>query len=184
MITEVLLDMDGVLVDFIGGAGRMHGISDLYADRANYGKWNCNEFLGLTYPEFIAPMRTDFWANLDWMPDGRTILNILEDRFGEENICLLSDPSNCGMAMEGKMLWIKKHMPKYLKRYLMGPAKFFAGSHNRMLVDDRDLNIDEFQKRKLPTLQVPRRWNRLHFYEPVEYVSEFLDDMQKRLPVR
>lgn len=183
MINEVLLDMDGVLVNWVKAAGQLYGV-DLYADRANRGKWQCNEFVGLNYDEFSRPMDLKFWTNLEWMPDGRTILAILEDQFGKENICLLSDPRGCVNAMEGKLRWIKQHMPGYEKRYLFGPAKFFAGAENRILVDDYDKNIDEFTQRRLPSLQVPRLWNRLHFIEPVEYVKDVLECLNQPNPMK
>lgn len=154
---EVLLDMDGVLVDFMTPALELHGVDNLYDDPKHKGNWNTHEILGMTMEEFLAPMTVDFWSNLDWTHDGRSILKQLEKR----EICLLSNAIT-PTAMEGKLKWIEKHLPEYKNKYLFGPTKYLAGSHKRILIDDSDRNIKEYKAKGFPAILVPRPWNSLH----------------------
>lgn len=154
---EILMDMDGVLVDFLTPALALHKVKNPYENPLHKGNWNTHEILGMTMEEFLAPMSISFWANLDWTHDGRSILKQFEGR----EICLLSNAIT-PTAMVGKLKWIEKHLPEFRNKYLFGPAKHFAGSPKRMLVDDSDRNIKEYKAKGFPAILVPRPWNSLH----------------------
>jgi len=147
MSIQSLLDMDGVLVDFVGGACRLHGRANPYL--SGYRDWlicESPEFNGMSMREFCAPMGREFWASLDWTEDGREILACVEAAFGPENVCILSAPMLTDGCIDGKRDWINKHIPQYKTRYLFGNAKHFAAAPGRFLIDDRDDNIIEYRK--------------------------------------
>lgn len=183
MITEVLLDMDGVLVNFIEGTLALHEIEvNPYSLPENHGSWDVDKMIGISYQDMMSPMTVEFWRDLNWMPDGPDILRTIEKKFGRENVCLLSNPSASSKAMEGKLLWIERHIPDYRNRFLFGPSKQFAGHHARLLIDDSDSNIKQYAcrktKTKYPSILVPRLWNRMHWHEsPLEHLEHHLEKL-------
>lgn len=163
MTPRCLLDMDGVLVDFVGGACNAHRVENPYAkhplgDAA--GAWDIASLLGMTEKKFWQPLNNaGFWAWLDWMPDGREILETVERLFGQENVCLLTSPNLSPWCASGKVLWIERNMPAYKRRFLIGPRKEFCAFPGNVLVDDNDKNVHDFVSKGGSAVIVPRPWN-------------------------
>ena len=162
---RAFLDMDGVLVDFIQGMIDVHNlgktIDELYFDYP--GEWDVTKILKMAAPAFWKPINEEFWAKLEWMPDGERLLKIVEDRFGRENVCLLTSPCANYGCYDGKMRWIERHLPKHYKRHLMvGGMKHLCASQNVVLIDDSDANIDKFRDHGGHGILVPRIWNSAH----------------------
>ena len=159
--------MDGVLVDFVGGACRVHGKANPYAC-GNFNGWtilDSPEFRGMSAADFWRPMGREFWAGLAWTDDGREILSIVESAFGKENICLLSSPCHTPGCMDGKLDWIKENISSYKSRFMFGNRKEFAASDRRILIDDADHNVRAFGMAGGRTVLVPRPWNDLRSIE-------------------
>jgi 5'(3')-deoxyribonucleotidase len=164
---KCLLDMDGVLVNFVQGISDALGRENPYLKRplgAAAGEWDMPKLWGIPEAAFWVPcMDPEFWANLNWMPDGRRILELVEWTFGKENVCLLTSPGSAfDPACIGKVAWIKQHMPDYMHRVLFGSAKHFCAHAGSVLIDDRDKNIADFCKAGGRALLVPRPWNMGH----------------------
>lgn len=153
---KILLDMDGVLVDFVGGAFAWHGKT--IPDAVPWSIW---EAMGLSEREFWEPLGYDFWANLGWTEDGQDLVERLEEMAGTANIAILSSPCLTAGCAEGKLAWIKRHVPQFSRQYLLGPAKEFAASPDRVLVDDYWHNVEKFRKCGGAAVMVPRQWNAL-----------------------
>lgn len=156
---KLLLDMDGVVVDFVTGYFSMIGKK---YDRWKPGVWDIQEATGHEMDENL--LTTEFWANLPWMQDGPIILKTLEREFGSENICILSSchVRRVGDACAGKIKWILKHMNSYHERYLFGPNKSFCSHRDSVLVDDRDENVNKFRAEGGRAILIPRIWNSAH----------------------
>lgn len=168
---KVLLDLDGVLVDFVGGAAKHHGFDPKLA--------NCWDFMpntGISPADFWAPLGKRFWSNLDWTPEGPAILKVVEAAVGAANVCVLTSPCDTEGCAEGKLRWIRDNMPDYRRRYFLGTAKEFVASHKLTLVDDHDKNVDQFLKAGGGGVLVPRPWNRLrgHVGCVADYVAKSL----------
>jgi len=133
---RVLLDIDGVLADFIGGACKLHGRS----------QGGLAPLLGMSAGAFYAPMGQSFWAGLTPLPWMRDVVTMLEGKFGVENICLLTAPILTPGCFDGKLEWINTHLPQYRRRYLVGPAKHFCASESSLLIDDNTTNVLDFTK--------------------------------------
>lgn len=160
----VMLDLDGVLVDFCRGAYRFHGVEDKYPPN----KWDFLEDIGLTAEEFWSPLGRKFWANLGWMPDGRKILSIAEFYVGTGNICFLSSPCQIDGCVDGKMDWCHRNLaPRYYRKIFLGSAKEMLAHKNAVLIDDSDVNIAEFKKYGGRGILVPRPWNERRKYSDV-----------------
>ena len=164
---ELMLDLDGVLVDFIGDAFRFHGIDpDTIIDN-----WNIAEAAGMSSKDFWKPLGHDFWANLTWLPDGKEILQICKSWFTVENICLLTSPTlNTGCA-SGKLEWIQKELPDFSRQFLIGPAKRFCSNKHRILIDDGNHNIENWDG---PSILLPRNWNTNSGFPTIHYLKKQL----------
>ncbi len=160
---KCFLDMDGVLTDFVRAMCERHRVVNPYDDPKNYGNYNMAELLGMNHGEFWFPAEHhQFWAAMNWMPDGREILEFVEETFGEENVCLFTDPSQSGTSASGKMNWVNRLIPRYNGRLLIGKPKAFCAHAGVVLIDDRDENVDQFNEAGGQAILVPRPWNRLH----------------------
>lgn len=170
---NVLLDMDGVLVDFIKGACEAHKKENPYLNPINHGNYWID--WGMSDTEFWQLFDESFWENLDWMPDGQEILSIVENSFGAKNICLVTNPSHCDLAAAGKIRWIRKNMPNYLDRFLIGSGKYFC---NGFLIDDYDLNIQK-HKYSGSGLLLPRLWNSNFKLNTINYLVQEINSLIK-----
>lgn len=182
MIDRILLDMDGVLVDFIGGAKKLHNVHvpnhpHVPATQTEQAPWEIEPIFGMSAPELWDPMGRSFWANLDPLPQMPSIVGQLEARFGEENICLLTSPIRTDGCIDGKMDWIKKHLPQYRRRFLVGPAKQFCASERHALVDDHAKNIEAFKDAGGYTFLSPAPWNCRFAEDPVTALSVWLESI-------
>lgn len=179
MIDRVLLDMDGVIVDFLAGCKKFHGKDYKWHPhepdkQTEQTSWNIEPIFGMTGPEIWDPLGRSFWANLDphpWMPQ---IVALLENHFGSERVCLLTSPIKTAGAIEGKMDWIRKHLPQFRRRFLVGPAKEFCAGPRHVLVDDHSVNIEKFEKAGGQTFLFPAPWNRRFGEHPVIALEEWL----------
>ena len=67
MTDSILLDLDGVLVNFIAGAMKAHNISLTDLGEWPPGEWHLDKIMKMTPADFFAPLERDesFWFNLD-----------------------------------------------------------------------------------------------------------------------
>lgn len=145
---KCLLDLDGVLADFIGGLCKLRG-----TPRVDPSGWNCID------AHEWEKMDEEFWATLDRTPEFEAILTTVEETFGPENVCLLTSPVRTAGCLEGKMRWIRKHLPAYSRRFLIGPAKEFCANPRSVLIDDSETNVKAFTDAGGYAVLVPREWN-------------------------
>ncbi len=159
MVREIMLDMDGVLCDFVGGICAAHGRTDPWADGKNRGRDEIAPLWGITEESFYARCNYTFWANLEKTPEADEIVELCEKTVGAENVCILSAGSRNYAVYDGKLEWIRRHFPQFKRRYLFGPQKKFCVAPGRALIDDRDKNIDAWSGLKF---LMPRPWNKSH----------------------
>jgi len=96
---QIYCDMDGVLVDFIGGV-----MEELNISREPNQK-ELDTFLST-----LAGSSKEFWSELDWMPDGRKLWDTLKDLNTE---ILSACPTNCKFqpsVIAGKKKWCQKKL--------------------------------------------------------------------------
>ena len=167
----VCMDLDGVLVDFVGGLHRALGLN---YDVADYpypaGKYEM-------FPDAIAATRgrhtldsltqachtSSFWENLLWDPLGKQLLSIVEKY--SDNIYLVSYPMNHTEAWVGKLRWIAKNLPSYQNRVILMTAhKKLLANPRAIIIDDRDDNVDKFVDAGGAGFLVPQMWNSKHRY--------------------
>lgn len=178
-MNRCLLDMDGVLSDFVGGACRLHKVPNPYDNPVNHGKPRIEELVGIPAVDFFGPMDEAFWAGLDPTPECFKIVAEVEKVFGRNNVCILTSPVRTHGCFEGKLAWIRKHLPQFGRRFLVGPSKEFAAGPHSWLVDDSDANVINFANWGGNAVQVPQPWNSIH-----KYSSSVMAWLRRDLPER
>lgn len=162
MTPTVFLDMDGVLVDFVGGICRALGKPYPYDHPSSFGIWETWKLLGATEAEFWTACHSRvFWSLLDWMPDGKEMLATITERVDPKQVFLLTSPSLSPGSYAGKAEWVQREMPEFSGRLLMGSAKHLLAGESRIMIDDANHNVDGFRASGGEAILVPRPWNRL-----------------------
>ena len=158
----ILLDMDEVLVDFIGPwlqALRPNLTYDSVMD----GEWgkagNLQQLLGIPDPEFwemTNKLGVDWWANLPWTPWGQELLHYVQDSGEDWTLC--SSPGESPDAAAGKMKWVNTHLKGYSKLILTN-EKHVVARPDYFLIDDMPANTKAFTAAGGQAVLIPRPWN-------------------------
>lgn len=155
---KALLDMDGVVVDFVRGVLKFHDRPDI-----SYGDitWNLETLVrpDLTPSEFWETLGYDFWVNLPFTPKGDLLTKYVLQMFGPENVCICTSPCRTKGSIEGKIDWLRQHIPELSRRFMVTPVKEFAASQDRILIDDNDENCRKFREAGGLTILVNQPWN-------------------------
>ena len=180
-IQRVLLDLDGVLVDFIGGVTKLHRKTYPHhphdpATQHEQMPWDIEPIFEMSAPDLWAPLGREFWATLQPLPHFKAFLGTLEAHFGPDKICILTSPPKTDGAIDGKRDWIRKHLPDYRRRFLVGPAKEFCAGERHVLVDDHEANIAKFRDAGGHGFLVPAPWNNRFKEDPLEALKAWLSD--------
>lgn len=150
---RAIIDLDGVLIDFVSGALKAHN-----SDPIEFEEMKLDEALGLTQHEFLEKFKyPEFWIDLDWMPDGKLILEIIEEHFNDIVIC--TSPGILPESVIGKMGWVEKHIPQYLHKTVFTSSKHILAHSKSILFDDHHKNVINFGKSGGNAVLVPRDWN-------------------------
>lgn len=172
---KCFLDMDGVLADLhLGIITHLRIPETVIAELAKPLAWDWVEAIaGGAHAGVWKELPESFWASLPWTPEGRRILELAEARFGER-VYILTNPSESAAAVAGKYRWIREHVPHLLPRTYFGADKGGLAGDGKLLVDDGEHNIRDFEEHGGHGILVPRMWNRLHRHEPMPYVERRL----------
>lgn len=172
---KIALDLDGVLVDFTKGCCKLFNFP--YPDPWPPGHYQIEKVMDLTPEEFWGKINgagPDFWAELEWMPDGLEILRMCEKAVGAQNVVISTSPSMSPASAMGKMQWIFREMTSYSRRFMIGAPKYFLAQQGTILVDDFETNLGNFMAHSGQTILVPRPWNKLNSTEALPYIQRQL----------
>jgi 5'(3')-deoxyribonucleotidase len=179
----IFLDLDGVFVDFIGGIHAVFGRPfDLFRYPYTLDKWNFFEEAAFTFKDAAARCNEEFWVGLSWMYDGQTLMAKIAERTEPTDIMLLSSPMPHLGSFAGKIRWVQTNMPTLSKRCIITEtSKGVFARPDAVLIDDRDLNIEEWEAAGGTGILVPRPWNKLHkvfspSFRAGQYVVDGLGD--------
>lgn len=171
MITTVLLDLDGVLADFHGGAMRCFGktIDDLPP-----GEVWLPKALGITDEEFWQVVNNPtFWSDLEpypWVTDLPMAISSLGIKW-----FVATSPSRQPESCSQKVVWLKRHFGSQFHDYMIGWGKHMLARHDRCLIDDWDKNIGPFIAEGGKAILFPQRFNaKGAMDDPVQYVIKEL----------
>lgn len=152
------LDLDGVLADFTAGAIALHNLPVTHAE---VDSWDFHHRLGYTGErerEFWAPMGYDFWANLPKTREHDDVLATIKEVF-QDRIVIATSPAPTPGCVEGKVAWIKKHLPEFSRRFIVGASKHLMAGPGKVLVDDYEVNAQRFEDHGGRSVLFPRLYN-------------------------
>lgn len=168
---KIFLDLDGVIVDFIGGVLALHELRAPNIKHEDITSYGCIvRKLGFqSEAEFWDETDTPkFWTELQFTPEAGTLLAFLKTY----DVTLLTSPSH--KAAGPKQTWIRYSLPEFFKRgkYLIGPDKAAVAGHGKLLIDDSEENCERWVKNGGKAILFPRPWNNLRYKDPLEYVID------------
>lgn len=182
---RILLDMDEVIADFIGGACRAWGVSkDAVLSAWEPGIWDMQPPLTkaldlpelMTVDQFWLPLNTvAFWEGLDRLPSALPIIELVTSVTKDWHV--VTAPSRSPSSYTGKVLWLKKLFGERFDRFAITPHKYIFAGENTCLIDDRESNLEEFKEHGGGhAILFPAHHNRLHgkASDPVAHVYEEL----------
>lgn len=156
MSKHILLDMDGVLVDFNKGACIVHNRLDLYDNIDHwyyYRDWNLND------DQFWEPInRTrSFWLDLeeyDWTND---LIEFIQNCGVDFTIS--SRPADHHTSYSQKFQWCQNKFGENFNNVMFGYRKHLMANPNTILIDDSDSNYNKFIKAGGNCILFPQKWN-------------------------
>jgi 5'(3')-deoxyribonucleotidase len=176
----ILCDLDGVLADFNAGAAEVHGwtLARLY-EKWPPGIWEMTAALGLSdEDEFWEPIDQAgeaFWLGLQPLPWARTLYAYLES-IAEVHVA--TAPSRCDSCYSGKVKWLKRFFGRNFTQFVITPHKHIFAQPGALLIDDRELNINQFVQHGGDGIIFPARCNGLYNWanNPVAYLQRLIGD--------
>lgn len=164
---RLILDMDGVIADFMRGALDLHGKHDFPEESCT--QYGIHGYCGVTEHAFWQRIADNhitrgggvrFWRELPEYGYTRDLLTYAQSKSGTVIA------TSCGKggsythgAQAGKLLWLKERFACDLPVYF-GQDKSLLARPDAVLVDDLPKNIEAFLDAGGRALLVDRPWNR------------------------
>lgn len=129
---KIFCDMDGVLVDF-PKQWKRHFKEDPKTHKKRIGKEDFSALLDTT--------PYDFWFNMDWMPGGQQLWNIIKNY----DTTILSSPAESDDCERAKVDWLKAHG---INNKLILKKSYRKQEHaapNHILIDDYIRNVEQWK---------------------------------------
>jgi 5'(3')-deoxyribonucleotidase len=153
MITQLFLDMDGVIVDWLQGV-RNFFHNEWYPTQwaIPYDLFGCDEKL---FWQLLD--NTQWWANLPWTEDGKRIWSLVEPF----KPCILTH-GRVPHSNAGKVEWLHRELPDVVHdgRFLLsGTRKDLVARPGAVLIDDAEHNCEAWEAAGGRAILYPRPWN-------------------------
>ena len=124
---KLFVDMDDVIVDFIGGFGLLGlGTPEDYERKEGVA----------TFWKAINDGGVDFWSNLPWKKDGKELWEYVK----KHDPTILTTPSRKEDSKIGKRIWVDREIGKD-QEMVFAKNKFEHAKPNYILIDDYDRKI-------------------------------------------
>ena len=141
-LPQLYVDMDQVLVDFLGGAEKVLGKS--YTDK-NY--WSDNK--SGDKKELLTQKAPNLFRDLDWMGDGKTLWQFIKKY--SPKILSAHPTSWMKNAKKDKASWVQKNLgisdsDVHLVKRIMKKKFATTNGQPNILIDDHAKNIKEWQR--------------------------------------
>ena len=187
-VTQILLDMDDVLVECSGAIMRHMGLTDyniwkdypsdvgrdiITAYQAATGIRYCDEV-------FWEHFKREFWATLPKTPWCDELIDYALMAVGYGNVYICTSPTKCGDCLAGKLDWIDANMPWAMARdYIMTPRKEACAFPGSVLIDDADCNIEVFNAAGGTGVLLPAPWNKNRHLmnDQIGFIEDLFDNL-------
>ena len=133
---QIYCDMDGVLCDFSGRFDHFTGMSPTEYKEKKGSKM---------FWRIISEVGEVFWSDMEWTPRGKELWNFIEPYRPQ----LLSAPSLEQSSRDGKLLWIQKNLPSWVRvNFRAAERKQEFANPNAVLIDDKESTIQQWSANK------------------------------------
>ncbi len=172
----ILLDMDGVIVNFIDGIIKSLGLSINHDD---WLEWDYHERLGISKSAFWrATNEKDWWLNLEPYPWASELVSLLRRDY---DLVYCTSPSLDSSCPSQKIDWLRKH--KFMgntNSYQIGPMKCLNARSGAILIDDYDVNVDNYRVAGGRAITFPQAWNSEGVKDRVEHIMKELEVLRAK----
>lgn len=170
--TIILLDMDGVIANFMGGVSEVFGINV-----ENYHSWNVNEFLGISEKKFWNEIHRQpfFWMNLEKYEWADYLVQLCEKKADEVYIC--TSPAMDGKCYSEKYEWICDNYPQFKNKIILTNNKQLLANDKTILIDDSSKNCKQFYQNDGKYIMFPQPWNpnNTYIHTRMQYIKQQLN---------
>lgn len=168
----ILLDMDGVLVDFFTAALRVHGMEHL-ADNWPAGEWDMAKVMGISEGVFWRKIddsaaNGSFWFRMEKYKWADELIELCEQ---SGRVILASTPSQDPECAKQKIQWMYSNRGTGFRWYMLGPHKDLLARPGSVLIDDNDGNVSKFKAAGGEAILFPQPWNNNHEYSKCDRVA-------------
>ena len=156
-MSTTFIDLDGVLVDFVGEFLRRHkALGGQEVHESSVDRWAIHEVLGIHETTMWSRLEDEgFWASLELYPWSRELLFACQSLGGQ--VAILSSPGHCPSTASGKMRWAAKHLPGV--PLILAHRKDLIAGPGRVLIDDSDDNCASWTRAGGRAVLFPQWWN-------------------------
>ena len=182
---RILVDLDEVLVDFIGGACRAWGVEpSLVRKHWPIGEWDIVPPLAVALNRPEPMSQSEFWEQLEgkeefwtglrahsWLGELLALVSMTTDDW-----FIVSSPSLCPSSHSGKVRWLKDFFGRKFTRFILTNHKEILAGSQVILIDDSDRNIEKFVDNGGRGIIFPAHHNTKYAFanDPLHYVKEQL----------
>jgi 5'(3')-deoxyribonucleotidase len=147
---KLFLDLDGVVVDWLGGSMKVCGLTD--KEPAAWAHLKAGNKIDSLIPggraaltAKVDAMGPAFWQNLEFLPWGVQLVERLRVEFQHtHDFAFLTSPGPFPLAAQGKLRWLLDNFPD--EEMIICRSKELCAHPNAFLVDDADYQIEPFIK--------------------------------------
>lgn len=152
---KILVDMDGVLVNFAEHILKVHKIEYEYEKLT--GDLRESHFYNKMDSWYNLP--STFWETIPWLPEGKELIEYIIAKYGIDNTVICTAPSRGAESIYGKIKWVERELPNFTERLLVTKVKELAASCQNILIDDNETNCNKFIAAGGKAILVPQPWN-------------------------
>lgn len=177
----IVLDMDGVLVDFCRAAYEIHGKP---YDGNEPTTWNFFEGWGINEDQFwskIDACKESFWSELREYHWARELIYTIDE---VDHFVIATKCSTSPYSSFGKVLSLQRLFGEDFRDYFITPRKELLAGPGRILIDDSDSNCTAFEDAGGAAILFPQPWNKNRDklnIPPITYVLEKLEACYERV---
>lgn len=177
-VRHILLDMDGVISDFMGAILELHDQGHLL-EQWPPGERDYAGVLGMTKDEFWKPVDSvggRFWSEFPPYPWLDELLALLKQT---ASITISTSPSRSAACASAKVEWLRQHFQEPLfMDFMIGTQKYLMAKPDVVLIDDQHKNVDLFRKHGGQAILFPQPWNENYaITDRIGYVKSELEKM-------
>jgi 5'(3')-deoxyribonucleotidase len=191
-ISRVFLDLDDVLNTFTMYALHRMKCGCSSVDYSEYPiglGWDiagaANAMLGekkyKSREDFFNALPPSVWRLVPRSPEFGYLLHRSIKLVGQDNVFILTKPTEDPACAAGKVAWIQGGCPAWLhNQYLIGLPKHVCAQPGALLIDDNMENVYEFRSAGGEAIVFPRPWNTCDGLDPRFYLSGQFSKYAKR----